>query len=379
MASFPQHQWQVLSLPARYFSWRIRGNALSWALGHRDILSKPYDLLVATSMVDLATLKGLLPSAALLPSVLYFHENQFAYPVNDSQHKSIEPMMVTLYSALSATRLCFNSQYNQDSFLYGAAELLSKFPDHVPAGIINDIRKKSRVLPVPLEPTCFFDRTSVSIDKVASGEHHPSDKISHKTIDIVWNHRWEYDKGPDRLLAVIEALPKHLVLRFHILGQSFRKHPPQFERIHEVLRQRAWLGRWGFVDDINLYRQILRSADIALSTAIHDFQGLSILEAVAAGAIPVVPNRLAYAELFCDIYTYDSMSTMSNDKNLGVSGSKTVEFEDEIASCVDKIVYLASNVRENHGVFAPDLNRLCWTSLRAQYHDLLEGVSLGSY
>src|SRR5690606_31607509 len=32
----PQHAWTVLALPPRHFSWRIRGNALSWAFGERD-------------------------------------------------------------------------------------------------------------------------------------------------------------------------------------------------------------------------------------------------------------------------------------------------------------------------------------------------------
>lgn len=89
LAMFPDWQWQVLTLPPRHFSWRIRGNPLYWALSERALLEGEYDLLVATSMVDLATLRGLVPGLARLPSLLYFHENQFEYPQRSGQHSLV--------------------------------------------------------------------------------------------------------------------------------------------------------------------------------------------------------------------------------------------------------------------------------------------------
>ena len=60
VAALPEHNWTVLALPPRHFRWRIRGNSLSWGVGERSILKQSFDCLVATSMVDLASLKGLL-------------------------------------------------------------------------------------------------------------------------------------------------------------------------------------------------------------------------------------------------------------------------------------------------------------------------------
>jgi len=39
---------------------------------------------------------------------------------------------------------------------------------------------------------------------------------------------------------------------------------------------------------------------VAVSTAAHEFFGIGMVEAAAAGALPVLPRRLAYPEVFTD-------------------------------------------------------------------------------
>ena len=151
LSIFPEWQWEVLSLPPRHFSWRVRGNPLYWSLTERERLEQDYDLLIATSMTDLATLRGLVPSLSRPPSLLYFHENQFDYPQQSKQSSLLEAQMVSLYSALAADRLAFNSRYNRDSFLAGVDALLRKLPDRVPPGICELLAQKAYVLPVPIE------------------------------------------------------------------------------------------------------------------------------------------------------------------------------------------------------------------------------------
>ncbi|HAU17476.1 MAG TPA: DUF3524 domain-containing protein, partial [Marinobacter adhaerens] len=88
-AMFPRYEWQFLALPPRFFRWRIRGNPLSWL--NEPLLQESWDLIIATSMVDLATLRGLHPRLANTPCLLYMHENQFAFPVSSGQNASADP------------------------------------------------------------------------------------------------------------------------------------------------------------------------------------------------------------------------------------------------------------------------------------------------
>ena len=99
-------------------------------------------------MVDPATLKGLVPNLAATPSLVYFHENQFAYPLSEQQHDSIDPQMVNLYSVLAADKVLFNSEYNRQSFLQGCGDLLQQFPDAVPPKIVDILSQRSEVLAI---------------------------------------------------------------------------------------------------------------------------------------------------------------------------------------------------------------------------------------
>lgn len=277
-ASQPQFQWDMLALPPRFFRWRIRGNALSWL--NEPALHKPCDLLIATSMVDLASIRGFHPHLAGTPCLLYMHENQFAYPDSGQQHSSAEPRMVNLSSAVAADRVLFNSAWNRASFLDGAREFLDRMPDALPDGLVSTLAGKSRVLPVPIEDHLFKPACR---------------RLQTDCPHLLWNHRWEYDKAPDRLLLLLDALvDMGQDFRLSVVGEQFRKSPDAFAQIRQ--RHEARILTWGFLPDRAEYDRLLAQADVVVSTALHDFQGLSVLEAMAAGCMALAPDRLAYPE-----------------------------------------------------------------------------------
>jgi len=295
---FPDIEWTVLTLPARYFRYRVRSNPLSWLADKQQTLQANYDVVIATSMVDVATLRGLVPSLAATPLWLYCHENQFAYPAgaekNNPVAHDLEAKMVFIYNCLAADKISFNSHWNRDSALAGMAELLNRFPEKTNPSLLEAIASKSDVLPVPLNTHTDINSTEPLIS-IAS------------PLRLLWNHRWEYDKGPDRLLALVNALETSgLICELNIVGQQFRQTPKAFSHIEKVLEESSTLqkGRWGYIESASDYQQLLQQCDVVVSTALHDYQGIAILEAVQSGCVPLLPNQIVYPEIFSDEYLY---------------------------------------------------------------------------
>lgn len=293
-----EHNWVELALPARYFSWRMRGNPLSFAAINAAALEQHYDLIIATSSVDLATLQSLYPALRQCTSVLYFHENQFAYPAGNTPQHTIDWQITSLYSALRADFLIFNSAYNKNSFLEGVATLLNKMPDLVPKNISNDLLNKSSVLPVPIN-----DVGTTPIKKPLAN-----------SLTVLWNHRWEWDKQPQLLYQVVKQVDQQkLPIKFIITGQSFRTTPSEF---YDITNQYSHLVKHqGFVEKRSDYEQLLQQADVVLSTAIHEFQGISVLEAASLGCVPLLPNKLSYPEFFDAAYLYDGSGSITEQAN----------------------------------------------------------------
>jgi glycosyltransferase involved in cell wall biosynthesis len=353
---FAQCHWTCLTLPARYFSWRVRGNSLSWAFNHRRELTDNHDLIIATSLTDLASLRGFVPELAQIPTLLYFHENQFAYPIADQPQRSIEPAMVNLYSALCADHIAFNSEWNRSSFIAGVEALLDKLPDHVPDNLVTLLWDKSSVLPVPLPDELFAPLPDSALSEATEQQT--------DCVQIVWNHRHEYDKGPDLLLAVVEQLiQRGLRFRLHLLGQRFRQRPPAFLSLESLLENyyrhnQITPGINAFVSERPVYQRVLQQADIVLSTALHDFQGLSMLEATALGCYPIAPNALAYPEY------------LPAQGLFAVSG---LDLPAQAAAAADLIVARVQQVRDEPNSTAPGhtLVKLSATHLSTRWQNTL--------
>lgn len=351
MSGMSQHDWEYVSLPARHFAWRIRGNAMSFAFDpqFKSVIERSYDVVIATSMTDVVGLKAFCPNLQNIPWLLYFHENQFAYPASDKQQGLIEMQMVTMYSALAADVCVFNSQFNKDTFFGGARALLKKLPDYVSPDWLHGTESNAQVLPVPLE-------MSTSIE-VFMPEEGVNTKAS-KRIKLVWSARWEFDKGPDRLLAILEELERRDVdYEIAILGEQFRSVPKEFDQIQAKFSHR--ITQFGFAPSRADYLAFLASSDMVLSTALHEFQGLAVLEAVALGCVPVLPNRQVYPKLFGESLSAKSYLYQSDLKNI----------ENEAKYAVNLIQRHATENTE-----APSVRAFYAENLLDQYDTLLSSL-----
>lgn len=281
------HQVKIISLAGRYWKWRMHGGAVTLA----DFFQKKYknenfDLLLATDMLDLSTFLSLTrKQTAEIPTAIYFHENQLTYPWSpedqDVKKKRDNHYAFMNYtSALAADAIFFNSKYHQQSWLDALPYFLNQFPDFRNLENIERLKKKSKVLYLGMELSRFDD---FFLEK------------KEKEIVLLWNHRWEYDKNPEMFFNALFRLKKEgIPFKLIVVGASYKKVPPIFEKAKEVLKEH--IIHFGFAKNWETYAKLLWQADVLPVSSTQDFFGGSVVEAIYCDCFPILPNRLAYPE-----------------------------------------------------------------------------------
>ena len=290
-----RHRWTWLTRPGRGWKWRMRLGAVELleqaeAGGH---LAGPIDAIVATSLLGAADLRALLPPRLrVVPLVLYMHENQAAYPLSD--HPRVDPQrdvhfaMTNLTSVLGADRVIWNSRWNFDSFVAGMNDILKRANAVELKHWQARVEQRGIVIWPPVEPPPEPPPPEPPPPTASAG-------VSHNSIRVVWPHRWEHDKGPDELLEIAERYTEKLDLRWTILGERFPTVPPPLVEFEKRFASR--IDHMGFEPDRRRYWQHLAGADWVLSTARHEYFGVAVVEALLAGCLPWLPDRLSYPEL----------------------------------------------------------------------------------
>lgn len=279
------------TLPPR--KWKMRMQLAAPWMAERTLkilVSEPaIKGIVCSSLLDVATYRALLHRNRVdIPVGVYFHENQFAYPNQIKDPQSYQFTALNFTSALAADRIAFNSEYNRETFLDGVEKYLRKAADMDINHLVDILRKKSTVL----YPGVHYRDIGES-----RFSRHKSSPV------IVWNHRWEHDKDPDTFFeALFQMADEGVDFRLIVLGQSFVRCPAIFDEAKEKLD--AHIDHFGFVRERQQYVDFLKQGSIAVSTARHEFFGIAMLEAVRCGCRPLVPDRLAYRELYPDRFRY---------------------------------------------------------------------------
>jgi glycosyltransferase involved in cell wall biosynthesis len=225
---------------------------------------------------------------------MYFHENQITYPWSPRDRDPNEERdhhygFINFVSALSCDRVFFNSQYHMEEFFSALPRFLAQFPDHQEAGEIDRLRQKCAVLPLGFD----FSKLEHGIWGGPPGES----RTANPRPLILWNHRWEYDKNPDEFFRALRAVRS----RGHdfdiaLLGESFDEIPESFANAEDEFGDR--IVQFGYVDDRSEYARWLWKADLLPVTSNQEFFGASVIEAVYCGCFPLLPERLAFPELF---------------------------------------------------------------------------------
>ena len=344
------HDWEILTLPPYKWKWRMRHAAITF----RDMINErlaqggSWDCIFCSDMLNAAELKGLAPKPVRdLPLVCYFHENQLTYPVQHEDERDYHFVMVNIVTCLAADRIWFNSTFHMNSFLSALPSFLKKMPDYTDFNADEQIRAKSLICPPGVEMP----------EMPAPEKEGP--------LRILWAARWEHDKNPEDFFKALSLLKgKGIEFRLNVIGEQFREYPAVFDRAREEYS--SCIDRWGFQESREEYIKALQESDVIVSTAIHEFFGISVVEAASAGILPLVPKRLSYPEIF-------PVCSETEDYDFFYDGTP-----EHLAARIDEL----SQLKNDASAFEKAVERtrqavekFRWDSLVPEYDRLIEQVT----
>jgi glycosyltransferase involved in cell wall biosynthesis len=177
---------------------------------------------------------------------------------------------------------------------------------------------------------------------------------------VLWNHRWDHDKAPEVFFRALRRLDHDGVeFRLALAGANVRSDPREFVEAEERFVDR--LVHVGHLDRERYLMLLVRSSVVA-STAVHEFFGIAMVEAMAAGLVPLLPRALSYPELvpeeFHDAVLYDS-------------------YGDLVRRLRETLVDLAAARNDIDGL-RKSMLRFDWSELSPRYDAALESVVAGT-
>ncbi len=278
LISHSKHTIDLITLPDSFWKWRLGGAALHFFKTASDL--DAYDGLITTSLMRLSDFKALCgPSCP--PVLVYFHESQLTYPQPPGKSLNFQLGFADITTALTADKVLFNSESHYKTFFATLADFIKKLPDYPPEWVTVAIRSKSDVL----YPGCSFE--SVSETDAYTDSAPPL---------IIWNHRWEFDKNPKDFFEVLETLlERGHDFQIALLGKNVQFVPKQFIKARKRFGRR--IIQYGYVPSKAKYYEWLKRGTVVISTAIQENFGMSIIEAIRWGCLPLLPKRLSYPEI----------------------------------------------------------------------------------
>ena len=277
-----RHHIDLLTLPDRFWKWRMRGAALHFLKKAPPL--ETYDGLITTDLMGFSDFKAL-AGGACPPTLVYFHENQLTYPLAPGEQMDFQFGFTDITTGLAADMIRFNSRTHYDAFFKGLPGFLNMMPEYRPTWVVDAIRSKSGVL----YPGCRFPADDAPI----------SEKRLTDPPLIIWNHRWEFDKNPESFFDALDAVAQQGIdFRLALLGENCQTVPKVF--IHARERYGDKILQYGYVAARAAYIDWLKQGAIVISTAQQENFGISVVEAVRFGCFPLLPTRLAYPEIIPD-------------------------------------------------------------------------------
>ncbi|HMJ79063.1 MAG TPA: DUF3524 domain-containing protein [Iamia sp.] len=341
------HDVHVVAHDGAYWRWRLRGGAVTLAERAAEIVAEhgPPDVVLASSMLDVPAFCGHARAwMGSTPIALYLHETQPARAALTAEALDDDIAYRNWTSMVAADHVFVNSAFHRDALFGALPELLQRPPDHRHEHLLETVRARTSLLPV-----------GVDVGAVGGGR----DVVDDGPPIVLWSHRWDHDKAPELFFRALRRLDHEgLAFRVALAGANARADPREFieaeERFGSRLVHAGHLPREGYID-------LLARSSIVVSTAVHEFFGVAMVEAMAAGAVPLLPRSLSYPEIVPDRFhhavLYDAYGDMVRRLRAVLEDLPAAQ------AAVDGL--------------AASMDRFDWTALAPAYDAALEAVATG--
>ena len=284
IAAHSAHDVHLVTHEPRFWRWRLRGAAVTLAAEVVEAVAhqgRP-DVVLVGDLVDVAALRGLCGEAlAGVPVVLYLHENQITEEVGPGTRGDQAAAWTTWTSLVAADVVVANSAFHRHVLAEALPTFLATAPDRDHLAWSASVVAGMEVLPVP-----------VPLEGLLDGARPEPDGGPPL---VVFNSRRDHDKRPEALTRVLVALARDgVAFRVALTGRTVRSDLRDLDADLAALGDRVvHLGPL----DRPAYVELLLRSDVVVSTAGHEFFGVAPVEAMAAGCVPLLPDRLAFPEL----------------------------------------------------------------------------------
>jgi len=133
--------------------------------------------------------------------------------------------------------------------------------------------------------------------------------ISSNRIHVV-GFPMDWEKEIKKRIGKYKTEKRNLIVFPHRVDKE--KQPNVFNKLKKQFPNYEFVTTIEVTKDKEEYYRLLAEAKVVFSASLQETFGIGTVEAMCLGAIPVVPNRLSYIELYDELFKYNDMYEAKN-------------------------------------------------------------------
>ncbi len=162
-----------------------------------------------------------------------------------------------------------------------------------------------------------------------------SNKIHIVGFPMNWDEEIRNELGFSITQEELNKSKKDLIVFPHRLDKE--KQPEQFMRISKLFPKVEFVKTLDITKTKSEYYHLMVGAKIAFSSSLQETYGIGTVEAMFLGAIPLVPNRLSYVEMYDPIFRYKDIPEARQKIKYFIQNYNSEKVQDVLKKNINRI------------------------------------------